>query len=185
MKRIPYIIVVLMLFTVASCSVYLKGKMPMDYTDLHYKVEKRIKDNSKLDKSLCDGQLMLLHIGRVCPNDTLSVYMNDKLVLNQITISYPYPYIDTEEYGGHGEHYYDFLLLKKNNCNILLLMNLRDPEKKVLARVSAKDSLRIKVGDETGRVKSISIPQAVDHFLEIQFIKTSHVDTLQGVRLFD
>lgn len=175
-----------MLSLTAGCSVFERSKLPSDYTTLHYKICKGIKNNYRLDKSLCNGQLMMLHIGWLLPPDTISIYLNDKLVLDKITTDYPYPYIDKEEYGGHGEHYYDFLLYRRLNSNTLLVMNLRDPKKKVLARVSLNDTLDIRVVDEKGDFKRMQIPENTDCFFEILFGKTSWVDTVRGaVRHFD
>lgn len=186
MKKIIYVIFVFVLSLTTGCSVFLRSKLPSDYTTLHYKICKGIKNNYRLDKSLCDGQLMMLHIGSLLPPDTISVYLNDKLVLDKITTDYSYPYIDKEEYGGHGEHSYDFLLYRRLNNNALIVMNLRDPKKKVLARVSVNDTLDIRVVDEKGGFKRMQIPENTNCFFEILFGKTSWVDTVRGaVRHFD
>ena len=130
-----------------------------------------VKNNYRLDKSLCNGQLMMLHIGWLLPPDTISVYINDKLVLDKITTDYPYPYIDEEKYGGHGEHFYDFFLYRRLNSNTLLVMNLRDPKKKVLARVSVNDTLDIRVVDEKGGFKRMQIPKTRTIFMKYYFAK--------------
>lgn len=173
-----------MMFIGSSCSINIRSNLPSDYTELHYRVYKGLNNNDKLDKSLCDGQLLMLQIARLSPKDTISVYINGKLVLKNITTQYPFPYIDKEEYGGHGEHYYDFLLVKKTKGNKLFLVNLRDPKKKKIAAVSINDNLVICVVNERGEHKTLTIPKNNDHFLEIRFFETT-VDTLQSVRLFD
>lgn len=173
-----------MLFIGSSCSVNIRSNLPSDYTELHYKVYTGLENNDELDKSLCYGQLLLLHIAQLTPEDTISVYMNGQLVIKNITTDYPFPYIDKEEHGGHREHYYDFLLVKKTKGNKLFLVNLRDPKKKKIAAVSVNDNLDICVVDEKGEHKTLSIPKNNDHFLEIRFSETD-ADTLQSVSLFD
>lgn len=184
MKKLYYLLFLILLCASGGCSINIRSKLPTNYTDLNYKIEKRIKNNVHLDESLCEGQLMMLQIGCLYPTDTVSVSFNGKIVLKNITTDYPFPYIDKEEYGGHGEHYYDFLLFRKTNGNTLLLMNLRDPKKKVIAQASVKDSLDIRVVYNNEPPKRISIPKTTDYFLEIRFFR-SFVDTLQGVHLFD
>jgi len=174
----------IMMITGSSCSVKIRGKLPSDYTELHYRVYKGLKNNDKLDKSLCDGQLLMLQIARLTPEDTISVYMNGKLVIKNITTDYPFPYIDKKEYGGHGEHYYDFLLVKKANTNKFLLVNFRDPKKKILAKVPVYNNIFVGVVDEKGERRMLSIPKSNDHFLEIRFFK-NYADTLNSVKLFD
>ncbi len=185
MKRWTIFLLLILIFIIGSCSTSFKSKLPTNYTDLSHKVDKRIKNNPNLDKSLCEGQLMMLQLGMLYPTDTVSLYINDELVFNKITTDFPYPYIDKEEYGGHGAHYYDFLLVRQKNRDIVSVINLRDPQKETLAKVLIKDTFDICIVDEKERAKSIKIPKDIDHFIEIQFVKTSFVDTLSGIRYFD
>lgn len=187
MKTIVYLKLVVMSLVLYSCSTYIRNKLPTDYTDINRKVNKDIVNNDKLDKSLCNGQLMMLHIGCVCPTDTVSVYINDTLIIGNITTNYPYPYIDKEEYGGHGEHDYDFLLYKKKYGNKLLVINLRDPQKNVIKQVKFKDNFCIKAVNEKGCQKEFIIPKNLNHFLEIRFLLYDifYADTLQHVKFYD
>ena len=184
MRRFIYYFFLIMMFLGSRCSINIRNNLPSDYTELHYRVYKYLNNNEKIDKSLCDGQLLMLQVAQLTPKDTISVYINGKLVLKNITTDYPFPYIDKKEYGGLGEHYYDFLLVKKTKGNKLFLVNLRDPKKKKIAAVSINDNLDICVVDEKGEHKTLSIPKNNDHFLEIRFSETD-ADTLQSVRLFD
>lgn len=187
MKTTVYLEFMVMLLVVSGCSTFIRSSLPTDYTDINHKVNKDIVNNDKLDKSFCDGQLMMLEIGWICPGDTVSVYMNDTIVIENITTDYSYPYIDKEEYGGHGEHYYDFLLYKKKCSNKLFVVNLRDPQKKIIKQVKIKDSLRIKDINENGSQKEFVIPKDLNHFLEIRFLLLNvfYADTLQHVSFFD
>ena len=184
MKTMPYLIFMLILFVGTSCSTYIINNLPTDYTAIHRKVSKKIENNKDLDKSLCDGQLLMLQIGNMLPGDTVSVYINDIVLLENITTDYPYPYICKEEYGGHGEHDYDFLLYKKKCGNKLLVVNLNDPQKNLIKQVKLKNDFRIKAIDGKGCQKEFVIPKNLDHFLEIRFLffKDFYADTLRHIR---
>lgn len=188
MRNFIYLLLVVMLYTAGSCSINLRSNLPKDYTDLQYRVCKSIKNNEKIDSLLSNGQLMMLQIGHVLPEDTIALYFNGRLIINNITTDYPFPYIDEEKYGGHGEHYYDFLLVSKSNNNHILLVNFGDPSKKKIAEISVKESLNISVVNNKGERKTQVIPRNIDHFLEIRFLlykKGIYTDTLHCVHFFE
>lgn len=184
MKTMLYLIFMLTLLVGSSCSTHIINNLPADYTAINRKVNKDVGNNKNLDKSLCDGQLMMLQLGCMLDGDTVSVYINDTLVLENVTIDYPYPYIDKEEYGGHGEHCYDFLLYKKKCGNKLLVINLRDPQKNLIKQVKLKNDLHIIAIDGKGCQKEFVIPKNLDHFLEIRFLffNDFYADTLYHIK---
>ena len=185
MKTILYLIFMLILLVGSSCSTHIINNLPADYTTINRKVNKDIGNNKNLDKSLCNGQLMMLQLGCMLAGDTVSVYINDTIVLENVTIDYPYPYIDKKEYGGHGEHYYDFLLYKKKCGNKLLVINLRDPQKNLIKQMKIKKDIRIKAFNGKGCQKEFVIPKDLNHFLEIRFLffDVFYADTLHHIKL--
>lgn len=185
MKTMLCLILMLALLVGSSCSTYIINNLPADYTAINRKVNKKIENNKDLDKSLCDGQLMMLQIGCMLVGDTVSVYINDTIVLENVTTDYPYPYIDKKEYGGHGEHYYDFLLYKKRCGNKLLVVNLNDPQKNLIKQVKLKNDFHIKAIEGKGCQKEFVIPKNLNHFLEIRFLffNDFYADTLQHIKL--
>ena len=185
MKTMLCLIFMLTLLVGSSCSTYIINNLPVDYTAINRAINKKIENNKDLDKSLCDGQLMMLQIGNMLPGDTVSVYINDIVLLENVTTDYPYPYIDKEEYGGHGEHNYDFLLYKKKYGNTLLVVNLRDPQKNLIKQVKLKNDFHIKAIDGNGCQKEFAIPKNLNHFLEIRFLffNDFYADTLHHIKL--
>ena len=126
----------------SGCSTLFKSKWPTTYSEINY------ADIHK-EKLFGTGQLMMLHIGSILPEDTISVYIENQIVLENVTVSNSYPTsISTEQYGGHGEYCFDYLLFKKKHGHYLFVVNLNDPRKKVIKKVKAEGAIQIKAIDD-------------------------------------
>lgn len=152
-RHIPLV----MAFLTASCSIS-QHKLPSSYDQF-------------LSDSLCkDGQMLLLEIGNLYPSDTVCVYLENKIVLKNLYRGWPFP-IDTgaKKYGGHGEYYYDFLLVWERNRNSINVYNMNDPLKKKIKHVVVRDSLSIKMVHNKGNHKEIVIPKDNDSLIRFLF----------------
>jgi hypothetical protein len=112
----------------------------------------------------------MLQIGNLYSPDTVSLYIENKLVLEKLYRGCQFP-TDTgaKRLGGHGEYSYDFLLVWEKNRNAINVFYLKDPHKRLIKRVNVKDSLSIKVVHNKGDFKQIMIPKDNDSFLHILF----------------
>ena len=134
-----------------------------------------------------DGRMSLLQIKNLLPGDTISLYVNEVLVLKEVTVNYPYPgYIDIEKWGGHGEYNFDFLLWKRNHQ--IILVNMEDPHKTIIKRILDKNTLIFKAVDERGEKKELMISEKKRLPASIRFIRYPnrlYADTLDGIKLVD
>lgn len=173
--------IIYMLSLASGCTTLSKSRWPATYDEVHYAYTNK-------DKVFGEGQLMMLHIGWLFPEDTISVYIENQLVLENVTVSNPYPTdIAAEQFGGRGEYCFDYLLFKREHSQYLFLVNLNDPQKKVLNKVKVKGSMHIKAIDERGNQRGVEIPEDLNHFLEIRFLHYDnlYVDTLSHIRLLE
>lgn len=181
MNKYTLFMFMFVLLSASGCSTLLKSKWPTTYSDIN-------DADIHKDKLLGTGQLMMLHIGSMLPGDTISVYIENQIVLENVTVSNPYPTsITSEQYGGHGEYCFDYLLFKRNHSHYLSLVNLNDPRKKVINKVKVKGNIHIKAIDEKGNQRDIEISKDLNHFIEIQFLHYDYlyVDTSYHIQLLD
>lgn len=167
------LVLLIILLAINGCS--FKKNFPINYYQIN-------------DNPLClNGSILLLQVGNLQPADSVYIYINNKLIVPCITPKFPYPgYIDEENHGGHGETYYDFLLVRKHNST-LLVINMEDPKKMTLRRILIKNNIIIKAINQLGNNKVIDIPKDINHFLEIRFFVEGgniYGDTLHHIQLF-
>lgn len=144
-------------FLAASCSI-IQHQLPSGYDQYR-------------SNPLCeDGEILILRIGNLYPSDTVSVYLEDKLVLKNLSRGCLFP-VDTgaRKFGGHGEYHYDYLLVWGRNHNSIDVYNMKDPLKKKIKHVVVKDSLSIKVVHNKGDYKEIVIPKDNDSLIHFLF----------------
>lgn len=175
MKGNIYIILMLTMVMSSSCHMNTRTTLPSTFEEL--------RTNSLFE----DGRMSLLQIINLLPGDTISLYVNEVLVLKEVTVNYPYPgYIDIEEWGGHGEYYFDFLLWKRNHK--IKLVNMNDPHKKVIKQIQNKETLIFKAVDERGERNEVMIlgnnrlPASIRFF---HYSNRLYADTLNGIKLVD
>lgn len=137
-------IVLGMAFTVllfTGCASYRNQRFPR-FLSYKYKDNELYKEN----------RVMILEVGDLLPEDTISVMLNGKLLIPNVTTSTPYPeYICPPKYGGHYEHDFWYLLVKSRNGKSLRVYNYEDPKKKSLGKVKTNNRLVI---DATYKGKS-------------------------------
>ncbi len=175
MKGNIYFIIILTMVAFSSCRMNDRMILPSTLEELR---------TSSLFEGGC---ISLLQIIDLLPGDTISLYINEELVLKELTVNYPYPgYIDMEKWGGHGEYNFDFLLWKRNHK--IKLVNMNDPHKKVIKQIQNKETLIFKAVDERGERNEVMIlgnnrlPASIRFF---HYSNRLYADTLNGIKLVD
>lgn len=155
--HLRYMIFALVLLA-TGCSIMIRHKLPSTY------------DQYRKNPLCKGGQVFLLEIGNLYSQDTVSVYIENKRVLKELYRGCMFP-TDTgaRRYGGHGEYYYDYLVVWEKNRNAVNVFNMKDPHKRLIKHVVVKDSLSIKVFHNKGDYKELTIPKDNDSIVHILF----------------